>query len=346
MRDYGTSPMKIDIFNHIFPRRFFDKLNEVSPGYKDMGKRSRNIPALFDLDIRFRMMDQFGEYQQIISIASPPIEVMAGSDTTPMLSEIANDGMAELVAKYPDRFPAFAASLPMNNPEKAALELQRCIKDLGAKTVQIYSNADGKPLDGPEYEAIFATMAEHDLPILLHPARGAKFADYPGESKSKYEIWWTFGWPYETSVAMARLVFSGLFDRFPEIKIITHHMGAMIPYFEGRVGHGWDQLGKRSSDEDYEALLKSMNKRPIDYFRMFYADTALFGSDSGTKCGLDFFGVDRVLFASDSPFDPEGGTLYTRETIEVIDRLNITADERDRIYCRNAERLFKLQPRV
>jgi len=109
--------MKIDVFNHIFPRRFFDKLNEVSPDYKDMGKRSRNIPALFDLDLRFKMMDQFGDYQQIISIASPPIEVMAGPDVTPMLAQIANDGMAELVTRYPDRFPAFAASLPMNNPE-------------------------------------------------------------------------------------------------------------------------------------------------------------------------------------------------------------------------------------
>jgi predicted TIM-barrel fold metal-dependent hydrolase len=250
--------------------------------------------------------------------------------------------MAELVARYPDRFPAFAASLPMNNPEKAALELQRAVKDLGAKAVQIYSNAAGKPLDGPEYAPIFETMAEYDLPILLHPARGARFTDYPGEEKSKYEIWWTFGWPYETSVAMARLVFSGLFDRFPNIKIVTHHMGAMIPYFEGRVGHGWDQLGKRTSDEDYEGLLRSMKKRPLDYFKMFYADTALFGSYSATRCGLDFFGADRVLFASDSPFDPEGGTLYTRETIEVIDRLDITEDERDRIYRRNAERLFKL----
>ena len=334
--------MKIDIFNHIFPQRFFDKLNEVAPGYQDMGKRSRNIPCLFDLDIRFKMMDQFGDYKQIISLASPPIEVMAGPDFTPMLSQIANEGMAELVARYPDRFSAFAASLPMNNPDQAAFELQRAVKDLGAKSVQIYSNADDKPLDGPEYAPIFDIMAEHDLPILLHPARGARFADYPGESKSKYEIWWTFGWPYETSVAMARLVFSGLFDRLPNIKIVTHHMGAMIPYFEGRVGHGWDQLGKRTSDEDYEGLLRSMKKRPIDYFKMFYADTALFGSYSATKCGLDFFGVDRVLFASDSPFDPEGGTLYTRETIDVIDRLDITEDERNRIYCRNAERLFKL----
>jgi len=334
--------MKIDVFNHIFPLRFVDKLDEILPDYRDMGKRSRNVQALFDLDLRFKMMDLFGDYRQIISIASPPIEVMAGPEITTMLSQIANDGMADLVARFPDRFPAFAAALPMNNPEEAAIELRRAVKDLGAKAVQIYSNAAGKPLDGPEYVPIFEMMAEYDLPILLHPARGAKFSDYPGEAKSKYEIWWTFGWPYETSVAMARLVFSGIFDRFPDIKIVTHHMGAMVPYFEGRVGHGWDQLGKRTSDEDYESLLRSMKKRPIDYFKMFYADTALFGSYSATRCGLDFFGVDRVLFASDSPFDPEGGTLYTRETIEVIDRLDITEDERDRIYRRNAERLFKL----
>jgi uncharacterized protein len=334
--------MKIDVFNHIFPRRFLDKLDEVLPNYEDMAKRSRDVQALYDLDLRFKMMDLFGDYRQIISIASPPIEVMAGPDVAATLAQIANDGMAELVAHYPDRFPAFAAALPMNNPEEAALELRRAVKDLGAKAVQIYSNAAGKPLDGPEYTPIFEIMAEYDLPILLHPARGPRFADYPGEAKSKYEIWWTFGWPYETSVAMARLVFTGVFDRFPNLKIVTHHMGAMIPYFEGRVGHGWDQLGKRTSDEDYSSLLRSMNKRPIDYFKMFYADTALFGSYSGTKCGLEFFGVDRVLFASDTPFDPEGGTLYTRETIEVIDRLDITEDERDRIYRRNAERLFKL----
>lgn len=334
--------MKIDVFNHIFPRRFFDKLNELSSDYKDMTRRSLNIPTLYDLETRFKMMDVFGDYRQIISIASPPIEVIVGPGQTLELARMANDGMAELVGRYPHRFPGFAAALPMDKPEEAAIELQRALNELGAKAVQIFSNAAGKPLDGAEYEPIFEMMARYDLPILLHPARGPGFADYPGEAKSKYEIWWTFGWPYETSVAMARLVFTGLFDRFPNLKIVTHHMGAMIPYFEGRVGHGWDQLGKRTSDEDYGSLLRSMNKRPLDYFKMFFADTALFGSYAGTRCGLEFFGVDHVLFASDSPFDPEDGTLYTRETIAVIDRLEITEDERERIYRRNAERLFKL----
>ena len=333
--------MKIDIFNHIFPERFFAEFLNAASGLKDMGKRVRNIPTMVDLDARFRMMDEFGEYCQVISLASPPLEAYAGPETSPHLARIANDGMAELVDRYPTRFPGFAACLPMNNPAAAEKELERAVTQLGALGVQIFSNAAGKPLDAPEFEPLFAELARRDLVIWLHPARGGDFPDYRGEDRSKFEIWWTFGWPYETSVAMARLVFSGLFDRYPNLKIITHHMGAMIPYFEGRVGHGWDQLGLRSSDEGYDALLKSMKKRPIDYFRMFHADTALFGALAATQCGLAFFGVDHVLFASDTPFEPTPG-LYIRETIGVIESLDLPAEDKERIYRGNAERLLKL----
>jgi aminocarboxymuconate-semialdehyde decarboxylase len=175
---------------------------------------------------------------------------------------------------------------------------------------------------------------------MLHPARGAGFADYPAEKKSLYEIWWTFGWPYETSAAMQRLVFSRLFDRLPDLKIVAHHLGAMIPYFEGRIGYGLDQLGARTADEDYGALLASMPRRPYDYFKMFWADTAVFGSRAATECGLAFFGPDQVMFASDAPFDPEGGSLYIRETLRIIDTLEIPDADRRKIYQGNAERLF------
>jgi uncharacterized protein len=114
----------------------------------------------------------------------------------------------------------------------------------------------------------------------------------------------------------------------------------MVPFFEGRVGYGLDQLGTRTADEDYGALLGSMKKRPIDYFKMFWGDTAVFGSKAATLCGLSFFGADQVVFASDAPFDPEGGSLYIRETIRVIDALDIDVADRAKIYRHNAERLF------
>src|SRR2546428_7283264 len=119
-----------------------------------------------------------------------------------------------------------------------------------------------RPITAPESLPLFEAMAEYALPIWLHPYRGADFADYQTEDRSQFEIWWTFGWPYDTSVAMARLVFAGYFDRFPSLKIIAHHMGAMIPYFAGRVGPGWDQLGSRKLDIDYPARPETPAQRP------------------------------------------------------------------------------------
>jgi len=206
---------KIDIFNHIFPKPFYDKMMEVAGQHKDIGKRVRNIPVLVDLDERFRVMDEFGDYVQVLSLASPPLEVIAEADRSPELARIANDGMAELCAKHPERFCGFTASLPMNNPDAALSEINRVVKDLGANGVQMFTNVNGKPLDAPEFQPLFDAMAQHDLPTWIHPARGANFADYLTEDRSEYEIWWTFGWPYETSAMMARLVFSGLFDRNP-----------------------------------------------------------------------------------------------------------------------------------
>ena len=113
----------------------------------------------------------------------------------------------------------------------------------------------------------------------------------------------------------------------------------MVPYFEGRVGPGWDQLGARTSDEDYVTLRKSLKKRPLDYFKDFYADSAVFGSRAATECGLSFYGADHVVFASDSPFDPEKGPGYIRETIKILDGLDLSQEDRDKIYFKNIEKL-------
>ena len=140
------------------------------------------------------------------------------------------------------------------------------MKDLNAVGVQCFTNDRGKAMDGSEYMPLYDAMAEYDRPIWVHPTRGPNFPDYLTEDVSQYEIWWTVGWPYETSTFMARLVFAKLFDRLPNLKIITHQGGAMIPFFEGRVGPGWDQLGKRTSSVDYTVLLQELQKRPPRLF--------------------------------------------------------------------------------
>ena len=337
----------IDSFCHFFPAKVWAKIMEVQP--KDIGQRMRGIPCIFDLDERRKCVDLFrakNNYTQVISLGMPPLEQMGDVKLVEDLAKMANDGQAELVAKNPDYFVGFLASLPMSSPN-AAKELERAVK-LGANGVQIHTNINGDPLDDPKYFPVFETAAKLDCPVFLHPSRGAfDLSDYKNETKSKYEIWWTFGWPYETSAAMARLVFSGMMDKLPNIKVLAHHLGAMVPFFEGRVGPGWDQLGKRTSDEDYVSLLKGMKKRPLDYFKNdFYVDTAVFGSTAATKCGFEFYPKDKILFASDSPFDPERGPGYIRDTIAILEGLNLSKKDMDMICHGNAERIMKIKPQA
>jgi len=334
--------LKIDLFNHIWPVSFYEHLKQALGPMVDITRRSEGVPMMTDLAERFRVMDRFGDYRQVLSLASPPLELVKDTKLSIELARIGNDGMKELCDRHPDRFPGFIASLPMNDPEAAAVEIRRAVQDLGGLGVQMYTNVAGKPLDAPEFRPLFELLAGLDRPIWLHPARGANFPDYLTERRSLYEIWWTFGWPYETSVALARLVFAKIMQDLPGLKIITHHGGGMVPFFEGRVGPGWDQLGARTSGEDYAGLLRELQLRPIDYFRRFYADTATFGSRAALVCALEFFGVDHVVFASDAPFDPEQGPMYIRETIKVIDSLDISDADRRMIYHGNAARLTGL----
>jgi uncharacterized protein len=337
---------KLDIFPHIFPLDYFERMKNIAegnPGLAAALKRWMHIPVLWDLDQRIRMMKRWPGYQQVLTLSMPAIEFLGSPDETPGLARMANDGMAQIVREHRELFPAFVASLPMNNVPASLAEMERAIGELGAKGVQIFTNVNGRPLDEPEFFPVFERMAKkYDLPIWVHPSRTAKFADYPTEQKSKYEIYWLFGWPYETSAFMARMVFSQMFEKLPNLKIITHHLGAMAPFFVNRIGYGMDQFGTRTTDEDYESLLKRMKKRPLDFFRMFYGDTSVNGSASAIRCGLDFFGVEHVLFGTDCPFDPEGGPLFIRETIKTLDRMALKPGDRRKIYFGNAMSMLRL----
>lgn len=331
----------IDSYNHFFPRRYYDALLETPAGTKDLGKRVRGIPALSDLDERRRVVDMFDDYAQVLSLGLPAVERLWGPDKAPEMARIGNDGLAEIVAGHPRQFVGYSALLPMNVPEAAVKEAERVLAN-GANAIQLASNVNGRPLDEPEFWPIFEVIAKSGRPILLHPARTREMPDYPTEKHSKYEICSVLGWPYETGVTLARLVFSGIMDRFPDLKVIAHHLGGVIPYLEGRVGHSWDQLGARTSDEDYASLLKRLKKRPYDYFKDFYGDTAVEGARAATVCGLDFFGAEHVLFASDCPFDKEKGPGYVRSTIAVIESLGLSTADKARICHGNAQRMFGL----
>jgi aminocarboxymuconate-semialdehyde decarboxylase len=332
--------MRIDAYTHFIPKKFTEKMSASAGALADIGKRMRGIPSLHDLDVRLKVVDQFKDYAQIISYAMPPLETFAKPEECEEYSRIINDGFVEICAKYPDHFPGWVAQTSLASPDAGVREAERAIKELGALGVQIHTNVNDKPLDLPQYRPFFAKMNELGAPIWLHPNRGANHPDYIGEKKSLYEMWWTFGWSYETAAAAGRLVMSKIMDENPNLKIILHHFGGIIPMLEGRIGPGWDQLGARTSDEDYVSLRKSLKQRPLDYFKQdFWCDTATFGGKGAMLCGLDFYPEDKILFASDCPFDPEKGTGYIRVTLDILDGLNLPKPLREKIDYKNLEAL-------
>jgi predicted TIM-barrel fold metal-dependent hydrolase len=332
----------IDAWTHILPQRYFARLQTIGSASGRL-KRWLTLKTLFDLDARFHVMDSFPGYSQFLTPSMPPVEDLGEADAAADLAMLMNDELAELVAKYPDRFAGWCGAVSFLNPDMAIKEIDR-LATMGSSGVQIITNIRGEPLDAPRFESIFDAIARHGMAIWLHPARGPHIADYPTEDRSRFEIWWAFGWPYESSVAMARLVFSGLFDRHPELRIITHHLGAMIPFFAGRIKQGWGkQMGTRTPNSDADLLPKRLQRTPSEYFKLFYGDTALSGSTAATRCGLDFFGNERVLFGTDFPYDAEGGAILVRETLRSLDELALPASTRAAIDRGNLLRFINRQ---
>src|SRR5215510_4947665 len=299
--------MKIDIFNHFMPKVYLDRLADLIPDHVALTAFPR-LKTLVDVDARLRLIDEFDGLQQVLSLANPPLELVGPPDATPDLTRIANDGLAAL----------------------------------GARGIQIFTNVAGIPLSAPQFRPIFRRMAQHDLPVWVHPMRGPQFADYAGEQTSEDEIWFSFGWPYETTACITRLIYSGLLDELPELKIITHHMGGMIPYFAGKITLGFRQIFFGTSQRNPVAEERGLRKPPMDYFKMIYADTALNGVEAATRCGHAFFGTAKCLFATDAPFDPEGGRALIRSTIRAIEALEIGTVECAHIFAENARRLLSL----
>src|SRR5215470_20123775 len=165
------------------PQAYFDRLAALVPDHVVVSAFPR-LKTLIDLDARLRLLDQFDDLRQVISLANPPLELVAAPEHSPELARLANDTLAEICGRYPDRFPAFIASLPMNNIEASLVEIDRAVGTLGARGIQVFTNVAGKPLSDREFRPIFARMAAHDLPVWVHPMRGPQFPDYAGEPNS------------------------------------------------------------------------------------------------------------------------------------------------------------------
>ena len=213
------------------------------------------------------------------------------------------------------------------------------MKDLRLRAVEVTSDIAGKPLDSPEFMPLYEKMVELDRPIFIHPSREMTTPDYPGEKFSKYRVWTKLGWPYSTGLAMTRLVCGGVMEKLPGLKIITHHCGAMVPFFAERIRVNFLTFEKFGASPKFGHHL---TKRPIDYYRMFYADTATNGSTPALMCGYAFFGAGHMLFGTDFPYDAQLGDIFLRQGIAAIEQMDIPNSEKKKIFEENARELFRL----
>ncbi len=329
--------LKIDVFSHIIPMKFKESVAKVT---QRPSTTKGEMPGLWDLDLRFRIMDKYEGYMQILTLGMTQgvPEQIADSQKSIDLARIANDELAELVLKYPDRFPAAVANLPINNIDASLREIDRAVKELKLRGIQMFTPVNDKPLDSPEFLPLYEKMAQYKLPIWIHPTRGDNVADYKTENKSIYRIASLFGWPFETTAAMTRLVHSGILEKYPGLKFITHHAGGMVPFYAGRITQfqDTDEMLRRGSNKQY------LTAQTIEYYKMFYADTALNGNAPALELAHTFFGPDHLLFGTDAPYDNAHGDRDTRETIRAIEEMNIDESARKKIYEDNVRTLLRL----
>jgi aminocarboxymuconate-semialdehyde decarboxylase len=320
--------MVIDVFCHIIPPRYLTALENTAaagkiPPLSDVFLMELQVPAISDVAARFKLMDNYPEVREVLTITGPFLEAMAKPEDAVTLAKLVNDEIAELVAKYPDRFAAGVAFLPYNDMEATLGEIDRTIKELKLRGIEIGTDVNGKPLDSPEFMPIYEKMERYNLPIFIHPSKNSFAPDYPGETP-KYNLFGTLGWPHSTSMAMMRLVHSGVLEKYPGLKFITHHAGGTVPYLAKRI-----ELG------DPHQLPKSL----LDYLRLFYNDTAVQGNIPNLMCAHAFFGADHLLFGTDFPF---GDNQIVAVTLRSVEEMSIPSNEKKKILEDNARKLLLL----
>ncbi|MBW1802188.1 MAG: amidohydrolase family protein [Deltaproteobacteria bacterium] len=315
----------IDGFSHILPKSFAEGLNRAYPT-QELGDLA-SFEYFGDTENRVRVLDKYKVDKQVLTIARPSIWMNMPSQVVPDMTRLANDTVFQAAQQFPDRFIPIG-SLPVPS-EPFMTEFDRCIGELGMPGIQVFSNIDGRPLDDPEFRPFFEKAHQTRTPIWIHPQVRAEWS-------IEFALDKLVGWLYDTTMALCRLVFSGLMDEYPDLTIITHHLGGMIPHFSERFRSMY--YGRHIFPR---ANFADLSHDPLDYFKKFYGDTVLNGSVHAFECGYQFFDPDHIIFGTDYPFGPDNGEYFMEKTFDQINGANLPQTDKDKILGENLERLLE-----
>jgi aminocarboxymuconate-semialdehyde decarboxylase len=296
-------PICIDCHAHFLPDDFVETLRSrgLADAHKDAGAlyldqavcgyaaaqtRLPYFPLLYDVDQRVALAEQQGIDRQILCLPPFYFAYRAYPELATAICRSGNDSLAAVVARAPGRFGAFA-TVPLQYPAAAVVELRRAVEELGHWGVEIGSSIDGAPLDDPALDAFWAACCELDVPVFMHPHH-----ELGGERAAAYYLGNLFGNPSETGLIAARLIFAGVFERFPRLNMILAHGGGTLAYIAGRLDHGY-----RVRPET-----KTLPKPPSAYLSRLYFDT-ITHDDALLAYLVGRVGAGHVVVGTDRPFD-------------------------------------------
>ncbi|MDC7955268.1 amidohydrolase family protein [Fusobacterium simiae] len=305
--------IKIDVFAHILTEEYFIELKKLKADIVNDPIFKFTTDILTDINVRREYQKQFPEVRQLISMININPEDYFDAEKSFELTYNANEELVKVVKENSDLFCGAVAMLPMNNI-KGALKIinEQVVNNKELYGVQLFTKALNKSIASEEYLPIFEAISKNNLAIWLHPVFDL--------NKKDNNI--VFSWEYEESQAMLEIIRAGVFEKYPNIKIIIHHAGAMVPFFANR-------------------LPVTMPPKQAEQFKLFYVDTAILGNSFALENALDYYCEDRLLFGTDAPIGilPAGAT---KEVIESIEKMRTTDNVRDKIYRENVKRLLNI----
>ncbi|MFH1488966.1 MAG: amidohydrolase family protein [Pseudomonadota bacterium] len=317
--------MIIDVFNHHISESVGKMMGKAK--YYGEGKEFPYPTQNADPEVRLALMDKHGIDIQIICQTTPVLLGLGVEDAVDVC-RLSNQDNYALCKAYPDRF-VNVGIFHLLDMKSSLEELDRCVNELDIRGVTISTSQEGRGLDSPEFYPFYEKVVELDLPILLH---GTHWECSPlMDMENSWRFLHVFGWDYDGTQALWRLIFGGVFDRFPAMKIVTHHLGNYFPFFTRRI------------ETNVAGFLKDKLPKPIsEYYHHIYGDTAVDGTPGAFPCGYAFFGAERMLYGSDYPFGPEAGEDFIRENLAGVRAMAIPQVEKEKILSGNAMKMFKI----
>lgn len=338
--------MIIDGYAHCWTPKYMDELRrspnqKVKEAAQTMYEIWKEHPNQIDLDLRLHDLDKNKIDLQVGAVheKNDPNTFPLADNERLRLCRLLNDEAAQLMSISKNRIiPMGAAPLP--SIEDGGLEeMRRAINDLGLKGFTVPTNVSGRPLD--EFKSFWKEAARLDAVVYIHPNNPANANSRSYEAD--FDLMHTFGWPFETTLALSRLVFSGIMEECQNLKIVSHHLGGMLPFFMGRVNETYEGKKKAPMKGDQQEKARSKLSRPLlDYFKMFYYDTAVGGSVEAVRCGYGVFGADRLVFGTDYPWGPEEGRLRLATYPDMVKKACPSEEDQKKILGLNMKKLLKL----